>query len=87
MPRRIKWTQEELDALEKGMNEHGTNWETILLFYGPPGGPLKNRNSIQLKDKARNEKRRREKEGLQLGIFEKATGPNITLLTHQNTYV
>ena len=71
---RIKWTQEELDALEKGMIEYGTNWKTILLFYGPPEGPLKNRKSTQLKDKARNEKRRREKERLPLGIFEKATG-------------
>jgi len=37
---RIKWTREELDALERGMIEYGTNWETILLFYGSPEGPL-----------------------------------------------
>ncbi len=36
-----KWRQEELDALEKEMIEHGTNWKTILLFDGLPDGPLK----------------------------------------------
>jgi len=66
-----KWRQEELDALEKEMIEHGTNWKTILLFDGLPDGPLKNRKNTQLKDKQGMKKKKRKK-GIPLDIFEKA---------------
>lgn len=67
----VKWTQEELDELEKGMKKFGTNWSLILNMAE---GPLKTRTTVQLKDKARNEKRRREKEKISLGVFQNATG-------------
>jgi hypothetical protein len=69
--KRIEWTQEELEELEEGMKKFGTNWTLILSMSS---GALKNRTNVQLKDKARNEKRRREREGIPLGIFQKATG-------------
>lgn len=69
--KRIEWTQEELEELEEGMKKFGTNWTLILNMSS---GPLKNRTNVQLKDKARNEKRRREREGIPLGVFQKATG-------------
>ena len=67
----VKWIQEELNELEKGMKKFGTNWSLILDMAD---GPLKTRTTVQLKDKARNEKRRREREGISLGIFQNATG-------------
>jgi Myb-like DNA-binding domain len=69
--KRVKWTQEELKELEGGMKKFGTNWSLILSMSS---GPLSNRTAVQLKDKARNEKRRREREGTPLGVFQKATG-------------
>src|SRR5438045_4208088 len=69
--KRIEWSQEELDLLEEGMKKFGTNWS---LISDMSSGPLQNRTNVQLKDKARNEKRRREREGIPLGIFQKATG-------------
>ncbi|RIA98828.1 hypothetical protein C1645_812319 [Glomus cerebriforme] len=69
--KRIEWTQEELDELEEGMKKFGTNWTLILSMSN---GPLNHRTNVQLKDKARNEKRRREREGIPLGVFQKATG-------------
>ena len=67
----VKWMQEELNELEEGMKKFGTNWSRILDMAD---GPLKTRTTVQLKDKARNEKRRREREGISLGIFQNATG-------------
>ena len=69
--KRVKWIQEELKELEEGMKKFGTNWSLILSMSS---GPLSNRTAVQLKDKARNEKRRREREGTPLGVFQKATG-------------
>lgn len=54
--RRI-WTAEEEATLKKGLMEKGTHWTAILELYGPGGTVnenLKNRSSLQLKDKARN---------------------------------
>src|SRR5436190_23274622 len=56
--KRIEWSQEELDALEEGMKKFGTNWTLILSMSS---GPLQNRTNVKLKDKARNERRRRER--------------------------
>ncbi|CAG8518991.1 12134_t:CDS:1 [Acaulospora colombiana] len=71
---RSRWTSTELKALEQGMELFGTSWAQIIEKYGRENGPLSNRNPVQLKDKARNEKLRRLKMELPLGIFEKATG-------------
>lgn len=51
------WTKEEEDTLKKGLELKGTHWTAILELYGPGGKineNLKNRSSLQLKDKARN---------------------------------
>jgi hypothetical protein len=74
MKKRNYWTLLELEALENGMKEFGTQWARILRNYGGDHGPLRNRNAVQLKDKARNEKLRRIKSRLDLGVFYMATG-------------
>ncbi|CAG8659966.1 9750_t:CDS:2 [Acaulospora morrowiae] len=71
--RRSKWSNLELETLEKGMEEYGTSWAKILDVYGKPHGHLRNRTSVQLKDKARNEKLRRTRENISPGIFDIAT--------------
>ena len=51
------WTKEEEEALKEGLKQKGTHWTAILELYGPGGQineSLKNRSSLQLKDKARN---------------------------------
>ncbi|CAG8508312.1 7526_t:CDS:2 [Cetraspora pellucida] len=70
---RKKWTNEELQALEDGMREYGTHWARILEKHGSSSGPLKNRTQVQLKDKARNEKQRRMKAGIDVGVFVQAS--------------
>ncbi|CAG8442435.1 8785_t:CDS:2 [Scutellospora calospora] len=72
--KRNKWTELELYYLEIGMIKYGTKWEKILKDYGKPHGQLRNRIAPNLKDKARNEKLKRLREGIPLGIFELATG-------------
>ncbi|CAG8475649.1 14240_t:CDS:1 [Cetraspora pellucida] len=68
--KRHKWTDLELHYLECGMEEFGTSWKDILKKYGKPHGPLRNRSAVNLKDKARNEKARRIRNGITLGSFE-----------------
>ncbi|KAJ3416257.1 hypothetical protein HDV05_002547 [Chytridiales sp. JEL 0842] len=58
---RKRWTEEEVEALEAGMLQHGTKWAVIQKEYGGPEGILKDRTQVDLKDKARNEKDRRMK--------------------------
>ncbi|CAG8670718.1 7887_t:CDS:2, partial [Dentiscutata heterogama] len=70
---RKKWTSEELQALEDGMREYGTHWVRILEKHGTSNGPLRNRTQVQLKDKARNEKQRRMKAGMDVGVFAQAS--------------
>lgn len=51
------WTEEEESALREGLKVKGTQWTSILELFGPGGRineSLKNRTSLQLKDKARN---------------------------------
>lgn len=51
------WTEEEESALREGLKVKGTQWTSILELFGPGGRineALKNRTSLQLKDKARN---------------------------------
>lgn len=55
---RRPWTPEEEDALMSGLDHvKGPHWSQILALYGPGGSvdeTLKDRNQVQLKDKARN---------------------------------
>lgn len=55
---RRPWTSEEEEALMAGLNTvQGPHWAQILELYGPGGRiseVLKDRNQVQLKDKARN---------------------------------
>lgn len=55
---RRPWTQEEETALMEGLDRvRGPHWSQILALYGPKGSIseiLKDRNQVQLKDKARN---------------------------------
>ena len=54
---RRTWTHEEEEALKEGLKLKGTHWTAILELFGPGGSineALKNRTSLQLKDKARN---------------------------------
>lgn len=63
------WTAQEEDALQEGLKLKGTRWTEILELYGPGGQineALKNRSSLQLKDKARNWKLYYLKNGLPL---------------------
>jgi hypothetical protein len=65
------WTQEETDALEKGMEMFGNDWKTIKNHFSET---LKKRSNVNLKDRARNVKKKRKKEGLSLGIWDLACG-------------
>ena len=75
--RRI-WTTEEEEALKEGLKKKGTHWTAILELYGPGGQineNLKNRSSLQLKDKARNWKMYYIKNNLPVPEYlQKATG-------------
>ena len=55
---RRPWTQEEESMLMAGLDAvEGPHWSSILALYGPEGSVnqvLKDRNQVQLKDKARN---------------------------------
>lgn len=55
---RRPWSQEEESALMAGLDlVKGPHWSQILALYGPEGtvnNILKDRNQVQLKDKARN---------------------------------
>jgi hypothetical protein len=69
---RIKWSEEELQALEGAMRVHGNKWAAILADYGAIGRInrlLANRSQINIKDKARNERSRRERAGVPLGVW------------------
>jgi glutaredoxin len=55
---RRPWSQEEENALMAGLDlVKGPHWSNILALYGPDGSVntvLRERNQVQLKDKARN---------------------------------
>lgn len=50
------WTRDEVKALEEGLQQYETEWSTILSAYKTRFHP--SRTAVDLKDKARNEKRR-----------------------------
>ncbi|KAI8829448.1 hypothetical protein BJ741DRAFT_652952 [Chytriomyces cf. hyalinus JEL632] len=67
---RVRWSVDEVAALEEGMREHGIRWTLIEQEYGLNGNQrLAGRDQVSLKDKARNEYQRRSREGLPLGVY------------------
>ncbi|KAJ3019745.1 UNVERIFIED_CONTAM: hypothetical protein HDU68_010525 [Siphonaria sp. JEL0065] len=68
---RKRWTDDELAALMDGMYEHGTKWNLISRDHDQfHTGRLKDRTQVDLKDKARNEYRRRLQGGIPLECFK-----------------
>ncbi|ORZ39666.1 hypothetical protein BCR44DRAFT_1426985 [Catenaria anguillulae PL171] len=67
---RIKWTPEEEDALERAMGECDGSWARMLRKYPEELGRF---TQVQLKDKARNVRAKRERAGEDLGVFALAT--------------
>ncbi|GMG18887.1 unnamed protein product [Ambrosiozyma monospora] len=77
---RRTWTEQEENALREGLKQKGTQWSAILSMYGPGGSineDLKNRTTLQLKDKARNWKIYYMKNRLEVPDYlSKVTGSN-----------
>lgn len=75
---RRPWTRDEEKALRHALELRGPAWSTILELFGAGGKiseALKNRNQVQLKDKARNWKMFFLKLGLPVpGYLQKVTG-------------
>ncbi|KAI8614825.1 hypothetical protein BC830DRAFT_350089 [Chytriomyces sp. MP71] len=68
---RRRWTEEETACLEAAMKRYGTNWTGIEKAHGALGDrKLVGRGQVDLKDKARNELKRRRKNGEFVGVFE-----------------
>ena len=65
------WTQEETNALEKGMQMFKNDWKAIKHHFNET---LHRRTNVNLKDRARNVKRKLIKEKLPLGIWHLACG-------------
>lgn len=64
---RTMWTGPEIDALEDGLEREGWGrWAAIKALHREI---LKDRGSVALKDKARNEATRRHKENIPLGPY------------------
>ena len=61
------WTEAEVAALEAGLQKFGRSWASILAKYKKVFHPT--RTNVDLKDKARNERMRRQRNGLGLGGF------------------
>ncbi len=72
---RRPWTSEEEAALMKGLDHvKGPHWSQILAMFGPGGTvneSLKDRNQVQLKDKARNLKLFFLKAGIEVPYYLK----------------
>lgn len=76
---RRPWTQEEEKALMDGLDRvKGPHWSQILALYGNGGSiseVLKDRNQVQLKDKARNLKLFFLKSGIDVPVYlQRVTG-------------
>lgn len=72
---RRPWTTEEENALMAGLDRvKGPHWSQILAMFGPGGTiseALKDRNQVQLKDKARNLKLFFLKSGIEVPYYLK----------------
>ncbi|KAL9110188.1 MAG: hypothetical protein Q9227_005249 [Pyrenula ochraceoflavens] len=72
---RRPWTREEENALMAGLDRvRGPHWSQILAMFGPGGTineSLKDRNQVQLKDKARNLKLFFLKSGIEVPYYLK----------------
>ncbi len=66
---KIPWSQEETDALEQGMHIFGNDWKAIKDHFRVV---LSRRTNVNLKDRARNIKRKLLKLGSPLGIWQNA---------------
>ncbi|KAI3635903.1 hypothetical protein MIR68_006541 [Amoeboaphelidium protococcarum] len=64
---KLAWTEQEVAFLGHGMKKYGNQWSHILTEYREHFHP--HRTNVDLKDKARNEKNRRIRLGLELGPF------------------
>ncbi|KAJ3056001.1 hypothetical protein HK097_008490 [Rhizophlyctis rosea] len=64
--KRRPWSEEELQALEKGIRQFGNSWAQIEAHFG---SRMPGRSQIDLKDKARTEMRKRRKLGLDEGVW------------------
>ncbi|KAI8976469.1 hypothetical protein BDB01DRAFT_347763 [Pilobolus umbonatus] len=63
----VPWTAEEVEALEVGILSYkGPYWASIRDFVKPR---LDNRTNVQIKDKARNELKKRQRENLPLDCY------------------
>ena len=76
---RRPWTQDEEKALMDGLDRvKGPHWSQILALYGNGGSiseVLKDRNQVQLKDKARNLKLFFLKSGIDVPVYlQRVTG-------------
>lgn len=73
LTQRRPWTTEEEQALMNGLDQvKGPHWSQILAMYGPGGTvseALKDRNQVQLKDKARNLKLFFLKSGIEVPYY------------------
>ena len=67
---RVQWTDDEVNALEEGLKRFGRQWAMILSHYRRRFHAV--RTAVDLKDKARNEKRRRQRANLELGPWHVA---------------
>lgn len=68
------WTLPEIQALKEGLVKFGCHWSAIVQEYGPQGDKRLSRwSTVDLKDKARNERNRRDRQGIDLGIWRLAT--------------
>lgn len=63
------WTDAETEALEKGMIIFGNDWKAIKAHFSME---LAARTNVNLKDRARNVKKKLQRTGAPLGIWEKA---------------
>ncbi|GMM32795.1 Tbf1 protein [Saccharomycopsis crataegensis] len=76
------WTPEEEHALREGLKTKGAHWAGILSMYGMDGTiseALKDRNQVQLKDKARNWKMYYLKEDIPLPDYLKGVTGELAL--------
>ncbi|KAI7882612.1 hypothetical protein K492DRAFT_58613 [Lichtheimia hyalospora FSU 10163] len=61
------WTDEEIAALDEGLRLYNKRWAFIKTRYP---NALSNRTNVQLKDKARNVARQRQRDGVPLEHYE-----------------